>query len=110
MKKINIILFVLFLICGMAGLSFAQTAQAAVAKKVKVKTEVVTGKITAIDMANNTIVVNEGKAGTEKTITVDPKVISSLSANEEVKVSVKEGSNTAVSLKKIVRKTTSTKK
>lgn len=110
MKKIAIILFALLLMCGTAILSFAQTSQAVVAKKAKVKTEVITGKIVAIDMAKNTIVVKEGKAGIEKTITVDAKIISSLKANEEVKVTVKEASNTATSVKETFKKTNSAKK
>ncbi|MCX5699768.1 MAG: hypothetical protein NTX01_08770 [Candidatus Omnitrophica bacterium] len=110
MKKITIILLALLLICATAISSFTQASQAAVVKKVKVKTEVITGKIVAIDMANNTIVVKEGKAGIEKTITIDSKVMSSLRANEEVKVAVKEGSNNATSVKEIFKKAVSTKK
>ena len=108
MKKITIILFVLFLMCGTTISSFAQSSQVAVAKKVK--TEVIRGKIIAIDLAKNEIVIKENKTGVEKTITVDSKVISSLKANEDVKVIVKEGSNIATSVKEVYKKATSTKK
>jgi hypothetical protein len=110
MKKITIILLALLLMCGTAISSFAQSSQTTVVKKPKVNTEVIRGKIISIDMVKNAIVVKEGKAGIERTITVDSKVISSLSMNEEVKVLVKEGSNIATSVKEIFKKTKSTKK
>jgi len=110
MKKINIFLFALFLTCGTAISSFAQTPQAIFAKKPKVNIETIRGKIISIDMAKNVIVVKEDKTGTEKTITIDAKVISSLNMNEEVKVSVKEGSDIAASVKEIHKKTAVTKK
>ena len=110
MKKITIILFVLFLICSMAVVSFAQTSQVAVAKKVKVKTEVIIGKIISIDTVKNEVVIKENKTATEKTIVVDAKVISLLKTDEAVKVSLKEGTNIALSIKKLVKKTTSTTK
>lgn len=110
MKKTTIILFALLLMCGTAILSFAQTSQVAVAKKVEVKTEVITGKIVAIDTVKNEIVIKENKTGIAKTITVDPKVISSLKTDEAVKVSLKEGTNVALSIKKLVKKAASTKK
>lgn len=110
MKKIIVILFALLLICGMSALSFAQTSQATGAKKAAVNTEIIRGKIISIDTAKNEIVVKENKTDIEKTITVDPKVIASLKTNEAVKVTLNKGSNIAVSLQKIVKKTTSTKK
>jgi hypothetical protein len=110
MKKNTIILFALFLICGTTILSFAQASQVTVAKTVKIKTEVIKGKIIAIDLAKNTIVLKEPKAGIEKTITIDSKIIRSLRENEEVKVLVKEGSDIATSVKEILKKTKSTKK
>ena len=110
MKKITIILFALLLMCGTAISSFAQVSHTTGVKKAKVNTETIRGKIISVDMANNTIAVKESKTGIEKTITVDSKVISSLKANEEVKVIVKEGSNIATNVKEIVKKVTSTKK
>lgn len=111
MKKITVILFALLLICGMTILSFAQTAQVTTEKKAEIKTEAIRGKIKSIDLKKNEIVVIENKTGTEKTITVDDlKVISSLKVDEAVKVTLKEGSNIALSVKKLVKKTTTTKK
>ena len=109
MKKIIVIFAALFLICGMAALSFAQTAQAPAAKKAEVKPEIIRGKITSIDTTKNEIVVKE-KSGAEKTISVDPAIISTLKAGENVKVTLKAGSNVAQTVKKIVKKTNSTKK
>jgi len=110
MKKITIILVALLLICAMSKLSFAQKSQATGAKKAVVNTESIKGKITSIDTAKNEIVVKENKTGTEKTITVDPKVMASLKTDEDVKVTLKTGSNVAEQVKKLVKKTTSTKK
>ncbi|HTZ11018.1 MAG TPA: hypothetical protein VMD04_01375 [Candidatus Margulisiibacteriota bacterium] len=110
MKKITVSLLILFLIYGMAILNSAQAAQATSAKKSGMSAEVVRGKIISIDTAKNEIVVKENKTGTEKTIAVDPKVISSLKAGEEVKARLKEGTNSAESIKQVVKKTASTKK
>jgi hypothetical protein len=110
MKKITIILFVLLLMCTTARSSFAQVPHAAGAKKAKANTETIRGKVISVDTANNAIVVKENKTGVEKKITVDSTVISSLKVNEELKVTVKEGSNIATSVKEIVKKASSTKK
>jgi len=116
MKKIALVLFLVF---AVSGLCFAQTAstvsattttsttqvaQPAVVKKDLPKVEVITGKIISIDLKNNTIVVKEGKAAAEKTVAVDANDITSLKTGENVKVLVKEGSNVAVSVKEIYRK------
>ena len=110
MKKITVILVALLLMCAMSQLSFAQTSQGRGAKKAAVNTEVIRGKIISIDTAKNEIVVKENKTGTEKTITVDSKVIASLKVNEEVKVTLKEGSSIATSVKEIFKKIKSAKK
>jgi len=110
MKKITVILVALLLICAMSTLSFAQTSQGTGAKKAVVNTEIIRGKIISIDTAKNEIVVKENKTGTEKAISIDPKVIATLKIDDQVKVTLKEGSNIAASVKKIVKKTTSTKK
>ncbi len=110
MKKLIIILFGLFLISGIATLSFAQSTQTTSAKKTEAITETVRGKIVSVDAVKNTIVVKESKTGIEKTIAVDAKAISNLKDNELVKVTLKEGSDTAVSVKEIVKKTASVKK
>jgi predicted dinucleotide-binding enzyme len=110
MKKITVILVALLLICTMSPLSFAQTSQGRGVKKAAVNTEIIRGKIISINTAKNEIVVKENKTGTEKTIVVDPTVISSLKVDEDVKVALKAGSNVAEKVNKIVKKTTSTKK
>jgi hypothetical protein len=110
MKRLIVVLFVLFLVGGMAALSFAQATQVAAAKKAEVKTEVIMGKIISIDTVKNEVVIKENKTATEKTIVVDAKVISLLKTDEAVKVSLKEGTNIALSIKKLVKKTTSTTK
>jgi hypothetical protein len=110
MKKITVILLALLLICTMSKLSFAQKSQTTGAKKAAVNTEIIRGKIISIDTTKNEIVVRENKTGTEKTITVDPKVIASLKTDEDVKVMLKAGSNVAEQVKKLVKKTASTKK
>lgn len=110
MKKITVILVALLLICAMSPLSFAQTSQGRGVKKAAVNTEVIRGKIISIDTAKNEIVVKENKTGTEKTIVVDPTVISSLKVDEDVKVTLKARSNVAEKVKKIAKKTASTKK
>mgnify|MGYP001585744824 CR=1 FL=1 len=110
MNKITVILVALLLMCAMSQFSFAQTPQGTGAKKAAVNTEVIRGKIVSIDTAKNDIVVKETKTGAEKTIAVDPTVISSLKTDEAVKVTLKEGSNIALSVKKIVKKATATKK
>ncbi len=110
MKKITVILGALLLMCAMSTLNLAQAAQATGVKKAAVNTEIIRGKIISIDTAKNEIVVKENKTGAEKTIAVDPTVISSLKVDEDVKVTLKAGSNVAERVKKIVKKTTSTKK
>jgi len=109
MKKAVIVLFVLFLICGMSILSFAQTAQVKSTKKVEVATEVIKGKIISINTANNEITLQESKTAVEKTIALNSKAISALKMGDEVKVTLKKGSNSAVSVKKVVKKAASVK-
>lgn len=110
MRKMINILVVLFLMCGMAEVSFAQTTNTVNATKSAVNTEIIKGTITSIDAAKSEIVVKANKTCVENTITVDSKAVSSLKIGEEVKVTLNKGSNLAVSLKKIVKKTTPTKK
>lgn len=110
MKKITVILVALLLICVMSPLSFAQTSQGIGVKKAAVNTEIIRGKIISINTEKNEIVVKENKTGTEKTIVVGPTIISSLKVDEDVKVTLKAGSNVVEKAKKIVKKTTSTKK
>ena len=110
MKRITAVLIALLLMCGMTILSFAQASQATGAKKVEVSTETIRGKIISVDTAKNEIVVKENKTGTEKTIVVDSIIISSLKANEMVKVTLKSGSNVAEKVKDITPPVAVTKK
>jgi len=109
MKKLSIVLFTFFLICGMSILSFAQTPQAKTTKKADAKAEVISGKVTSINTAKNEVTVKENKTAVERTITVTAKAVSALKTGDDVKVTLKKGSNTAVSVKKLVKKTVSTK-
>jgi hypothetical protein len=108
MKKITVILVALLLICGMSILSFAQTAPATGAKKPEFATEVVRGKIVSIDTVKNEIVVKEPKTGADTTISVDPEVISSLKTDENVKVTLKAGTNVADKVKEVVKSKSAT--
>jgi len=110
MRKITVILTALFLVCALTVLSSAQTAQATGSKKPVASSEVVRGKIISIDTVKNEIVVKENKTGTEKTIAVDPKVISTLKIEENVKVTLKSGTNVAEKIKEIVKSTSSAPK
>jgi hypothetical protein len=110
MKKITVVLIALLLICGLTSFGFTQTPQATGAKKAEVSPDVVRGKITSIDTAKNGIVIKENKTGIEKTIAVDPKLISSLKIDDTVKVTLKSGSNVAESVKKITKPASSGKK
>ena len=109
MKKLSIVLFTFILVCGMSILSFAQTSQVKSTKKAEVNTEVIKGKITSIDTVKNEITLQESKTAAEKTIVVSSNAISVLKPGEEVKVTLKKGSNTAVSVKKLVKKSAATK-
>ena len=109
MKKITVILLALFLVCSVSALSFAKTSHATGEKKAEATTEVVRGKIISIDVTNNQIVVKENKTDLEKTITVEPKVISTLKVDDGVKVTLKAGTNVAERVKKL-KKCATTKK
>ncbi len=109
MKKITVILVALIFLCGLGTFSFAQTAQGKTDKKAEAKTELIRGKIISIDTTKNEIVVKDNKAGVEKTIAVDPRVIASLKTGEEVRIRVKEGSNIAESVREVVKTAAPTK-
>lgn len=109
MKRTNILLIVLFLISGLANLSFAETAQAKNIKKIEANTEVIKGKVVSIDAVKGEMVVNEFKTGTERSITINPKIFPALKVGENVIVTFKEGANVASSVKKIIKKAPLTK-
>ena len=103
MRKICNILFMSLLMCGIAAVSFAQTTSAVSMKKSAASTEVLRGKITSIDLVKNEMVVKINKTGVESVIVVDPKILSSLKIDEEVRVTVKTGSNVAEQVKKVIK-------
>ncbi|MDD5195872.1 MAG: hypothetical protein PHQ96_09415 [Candidatus Omnitrophica bacterium] len=103
MKKITVLLIALVFLCGMNVLSFAQTAQNCTTKKAEGKHQYVKGKILSIDTAKNEIVIKK-RNDTKVTIGVDPKIISALNKDEEVRITLKAGSeNTAEHIEKITR-------
>lgn len=110
MRKTTILLVSLLLLCSFSGLSFAQKVQGKSAKKAESSIEVIRGKIVSIDTTKNEVVIRNEKTGIEKTVSVSPTIISSLKTDEQAKVTLKSGTNTAESVKKIVPKKTSTKK
>jgi hypothetical protein len=103
MRKATTILSALIFVCGLTVISFAQAASGKTETKPAVKSEVVKGKIVSIDTAKDQIVVKSSKTGIEKTITVDPKEITSLKTDENVRIKVKGGSNVAESIKEVVK-------
>jgi hypothetical protein len=110
MKKLTIFLSMLLLICAISTLSFAQASMAAGTGKAKTANEIIKGKIISVDTAKSEVVVREKNTNAEKIITVDPKTISSLRADEEVKITLKAGTNTAESIKNISKVGLLTKK
>ena len=109
MKKLIFVLFVLSLICGMNINSFAQTSQVTSTKKAVVNNETFSGKVIAINAAKNELTLVDNKTAAEKIIVATSKAVSVLKVGEEVKVTLKKGSNIAVSIKKLVQKSASTK-
>lgn len=104
MRKIIVLLVAIIFLCSFATLSFAQKAGGKTAKKAESSIEVIRGKIVSIDTTASAIVIRDKKTGVEKVITVNPKTILSLKTGEEVKVTVKSGTNIAESVKKITKK------
>jgi hypothetical protein len=106
MRKITVILVALLFLCGINTLTFAYPGKKPnpPVKKSEVKTEVVIGKVISIDAAKNEVKLKT-KGGKERTITVNPRMIHFLKVDEEVKITVKAGSNVAMKISKIVHKT-----
>lgn len=110
MRKAMLVAIAIVSVVSLATFGFALAAQGKSSKVAKTSTEVIRGKIISIDSAKNEIVIKNNKTGAESIIVVNSKEISSLKVGEEVKVTLKAGSNTAQTIKKIVHKTESTKK
>jgi len=80
------------------------------ARKVKSTTEVFKGTIVSIDPVKNEITVRDNKTGAEKNITVDPKNIGALKVDENVKVTLRAGTNVAERVKEVTKSMALTKK
>jgi len=109
MKKTKIILVVVFFLFAVGELISVSPAQAASVKKIQ-KTETIRGKIISVDPAKNEVVVKDNKTGAEKTIAVAPKDSASLKVDEEVRITLKAGTNRAERIKKVVIIVSPTKK
>ena len=96
MRIVAILLVALMSLYMVSGSASAKNV-----KPVAVKNaiETLVGTITSIDTAKNEVVIKEGNNGTEKSIAVDPKLISTLKVGEKVKISLKTGNKTADSVK-----------
>lgn len=105
MKKLAIIVASIFFLGNFTSLVFAQKTHAFEAKK-----EIVRGTIVSIDASKNEAVVKEKKSGSEKIISVSPKELQLLKIGEEVKVTLKSGTNMAESCKKFIKTPASSQK
>lgn len=99
MKKILIVITGMAFLLSLSSLTFAQSAKSSVhLKNPKPAMEVIQGKIISVDSTKNEIVVKDNKTAQDRTFVVNRKVIPTLTLNEEVKVKIKEGSNSAESV------------
>ena len=94
MKRTLVAVFTVAAFLGFATLSFAEGA-----KSPKPQMESVKGEIVSVDAANNQVTIKEAGSNTQKAISVDPKVMSSLKVGEQVKAKVKSGSTKAESIR-----------
>lgn len=109
MKKIIVVLVAFLFLFSMSAVSFAQSAAKPSPKKQEARNEMFKGRITSIDAGKNEIVVTS-KTGTAKTIGVEAKTLSSLKVDDEVRVTLNPGSNTALKVKKITKPAAPAKK
>jgi len=105
MKRLAIIVVSLFFVGSFTPLVFAQKTHAP-----KVKKEIVHGVIVSTDAAKNEVVVKEKKSGAERIISVDPRELQLLKTGEEIKATLKPGTNIAESIKKISKTAASSQK
>ena len=110
MKKLTIIFLALLLISQGAPLGFAENPKTKGTEKTQISTEIVRGKIVSIDTTKFEIVIRENKTGNEKTIVVDQVVLPTLQKNDEIKATLKPGSNVAEKIKKIIKPVSPTTK
>jgi len=110
MRKTIVLLVSLLLLCSFSTLSFAQKAHVKAAKKTESNIKTIRGSVVSIDNVKNEIVVRDEKTSTDKTISVNSKIASSLKVGEAVKAKVNSATNIAESVKKIPEKKATTKK
>ena len=94
MKRTLVAVFTVAAFLGFVTLSFAEKAKAP-----KANMESVKGEIVSIDVSNNQVTIKETGSNTQKTISVEPKAISTLKVGEQVRAKVKSGSTKAESIK-----------
>ena len=104
MKKIMVAMTIFAFLVSLSSFAFAKQQ-----KKSQPATKTVRGVVISADAVKSEIVVKDNKTGQDKTFIADPKVISTLALNEEVKVKFKEGSSNAESVIKIVNPKTNKK-
>lgn len=109
MKKIAVVLLVLFIFCGIETVGFTAMESGKAAAK-NAAAEVVKGTVTSIDKATDVVVIKDIKTGVEKIITATANNIASLKIGEEVKVILKAGTNVAEKIIRIVEKPIAKKK
>ena len=80
MKKIGVLVLGLSVLLGITPNVFADG---------------VNGPVQSVNASNNEIVVRDGASGMDRTVTVHPKIISTLKPGSVVNVSLKPGTNTA---------------
>ncbi|MCX5656642.1 MAG: hypothetical protein NTZ48_00165 [Candidatus Omnitrophica bacterium] len=99
MKKLMVIAVTLVALVCFAKLSFAQPAKGHVKGVSQKHFESIKGKITSIDTAKSEVTLKEAKTGMNKTISVGSGLISGLKVGDEVRISLKSGSNVAEKVK-----------
>lgn len=99
MNRSVVSIVVLVALFSFTTLSYSQSEKTAPKKAAEAKADIVRGTVVSIDAAKNAIVVKEKKSGTEKTIMAAPADIAPLKVGENVKAVLKEGTNTAESIK-----------
>lgn len=98
MKRILVSLAAAALCAGICGSSFAQVNKPITVNTFQPKAQVLKGRIIAIDNAKNEVTIQD-KAGKERIFLAETKQIASLKQQDEVKVALLPGSNTAKNIK-----------
>jgi hypothetical protein len=85
MKKIITILFIAVFLSGAGVLGFIKDSAA--------RNRIVRGRVVAIDLSSNTVVVRDTKTQQDSNVVVDPAYASSLKIGDTVKVELSAGDN-----------------